>query len=115
MSGNAAARSARVLVPLTKRTPAVVLLTDDGVVDLYTVCEMPPPGPEVRLFEAIGVRPRDAGTEQAARRYQVLVRRPLPGRKPMGECTCAGGTYRGTVVACRHLSALHALWEANSV
>lgn len=106
----APARAVRLLVPPTPATPAVLELTDDGEAALYTAVELPSDAPDARVWEVIGVRPKDAGTESAARRYQVLVRRPRPGAPPLGDCTCPGGSFRGHVKACRHLSALTALW-----
>lgn len=99
-----------LIAPSTRETPAVIRVTVDGVPDLYFATDLPCDIDGSRNFEVIGYRHKLRGYEKAVRRYNVLVRTPLPSGPAIGSCECEAGTYRPDRGACRHVRMLAALW-----
>lgn len=102
-----------IVLPASAGVPAVIRLSVGGVPALYLAAEMPAESDTgARLFELVGYRPAEAGTETAVRRYSVLVERPGNSRTAVGSCDCPAGTYHADKHGpCRHLRLLHALWQ----
>lgn len=100
-----------VLVPLSRQSPGVVVLRQDGSPDdLYFVAELSCDVDNARQFEFVGYRLKDAGHEGAARRYSVLAfRRGTADEEIRGICDCAGGTYHRE--PCRHVRVAVVLWQ----
>lgn len=113
------AGTCRIVVPAVDGLPAVVRLDLSDArpaADLYFLAEVPCDVTDARQFELLGYRLADAGTERAARRYSVLVRRPAADAliPPSGACDCKG-SQRYDRGPCRHVRCLASLWRTGQL